>query len=152
MCQRVHCCGSCQCPTWSLVCRFLSLLTYFSHFTSLKLNHESQSVFFQARWLQQPTCPWSTITTCSQVRSFFEEEKYLKCLNLTNWKSKLNNFFADSANPSARVHLRRWTFSPYLWNELLWMNLSQEYFLPTLTWTCFCLNWWSLEEIWIVVC
>ena len=102
---------------------------------------------------------YSSLRACGQLSqpvprcAAFSRKKTI--LNVETWlagKQNLTIFLADSANPSARVHLRRWTFSPYLWNELMWMNLSQEYFLPTLTWTCFCLNWWSLEEIWIVVC
>ena len=130
MCQRVHCCGSCQCPTRSLVCRSFSLLIYFSHFTSLKLNHESQSLFFQARWSQQPTCPWLTITTCSQVRSFFEEENYLKCLTLTSWKANFNHFSCRLGQPFCQSALAQMNFLPLSLERVVVDEFKSRIFSP----------------------
>ena len=101
-----------------------------SHFTSLKLNHESQSVFFQARWLQQPTCLWSTITTCSQVRSFFEEENYPKCLTLTRWKAKFYHFSCRLGQPFCQSALAQMNFLPLSLKRVVVDEFKSRIFSP----------------------
>ena len=107
-------------PSWSIL----------SHFTSLNMDHESQSVFFQARWLQQPTCLWSTITICSQVRSFFEDQNYLKRLTLTSWTSKLNHFSCRLCEPFCQSALASMNFLPFSLERVVVDEFKSRIFSP----------------------